>query len=394
MSETELPKRPRRRVSRTGFGLIVVLFAVAGGATLWLRHDDQTVAAVPPADPAVPVHIETATKMDVPVYLSGLGTVQAFNTVTVKTQVDGVLQQVRFKEGQAVKKGDLLAVVDPRPFQDAYDEAVAKLNQDQVNLANAKVTLDRDAKLVGQSMTQQTLDNQRATYNQLMAQITQDQAAKNDAATQLSYTQITSPLDGRTGIRLVDQGNIIHAADTTGLVVITQTQPISVISTLPEDDLPQLQTALRSGPVAVTALTKDGEVLDEGTLTLIDNEIDQTTGTIRLKSTFPNKSEKLWPGEFVVLRVRVQMQHDAVTVSSAAVQRGPDGFFVYVVKPDNTVEARPITTDQIADDRTSVATGLSAGEHVVTSGQYRLEPGTKIATQTDAEQMAAGGPKG
>lgn len=394
MSETELPKRPRRRVSRTGFGLIVVLLAVAGAATLWLRRDDQTVAAVPPAEPAVPVHIETATKMDVPIYLSGLGTVQAFNTVTVKTQVDGVLQEVRFNEGQAVKKGDLLAVVDPRPFQDAYDEAVAKLNQDQVNLANAKVTLDRDAKLVGQSITQQTLDNQRATYNQLTAQIVQDQASKSNAATQLSYTQITSPLDGRTGIRLVDQGNIVHASDTTGLVVITQTQPISVISTLPEDDLPQLQTALKNGPVAVTALTKDGDNLGEGTLTLIDNEIDQTTGTIRLKSTFPNKSEKLWPGEFVVLRVRAQMQRDAVTVSSAAVQRGPDGFFVYVVKADNTVEARPITTDQIADDRTSVATGLSVGEHVVTSGQYRLEPGTKIAAQTGTEQMAAGGPKG
>lgn len=361
---------------------------------LWLRHDDQTVAALPPSDPAVPVHIETVAKTDVPVYLSGLGTVQAFNTVTLKTQVDGVLQEMRFQEGQTVHKGDVLAVIDPRPFQDTYNEAVAKLNQDQVNLANAKVTLDRDARLVGQSMTQQTVDNQRATYNQQAAQVEQDQAAKNDAATQLAYTQVTSPLDGRTGIRLVDPGNIVHAADTTGLVVITQTQPISVISTLSEDDLPALRTALNNGPITVTALTRDGTELGDGTLTLIDNEIDQTTGTIRLKSTLANKNEALWPGEFVELRVRQRLQHDAITVSPAAVQRGPDGFFVYVVKADSTVEMRPITVGSIADGRMSVTSGLAAGEHVVTSGQYRLEPGIKVAAQDASPQQTADGQKG
>ncbi|QPB22089.1 efflux RND transporter periplasmic adaptor subunit [Rhizobium sp. 007] len=394
MAEPELSKKPRHPASRTGSGLLVLLLAVTGAGTLWFRHDDQTIAAIPPPDPAVPVHVETVMRTDVPIYLSGLGTVQAFNTVTVKTQVDGTLQDVRFREGQAVRKGDVLAVVDPRPFQDTYNEALAKLNQDQVNLANAKVTLDRDVKIVGQSITQQTLDNQRATYNQLAAQVEQDQAAKSDAATQLSYTQITSPLDGRTGIRLVDQGNIVHATDTTGLVVITQTQPISVISTLPEDDLPGLQAALNGGTVAVTALTKDGTKLGDGTLTLIDNEIDQTTGTVRLKSSFPNKSETLWPGQFVELRVRQQLQHDATTVSSSAVQRGPAGFFVYVVKADNTVEARPVTIGQVANGRASVATGLTPGERVVTSGQYRLEPGIKVVAQDDIKQLTAASQKG
>jgi len=394
MTHPEFPEEPVRRRRRSSIGLLAVALTVAGAGLLWLRHDDQTVAAMPPVVPAIPVHVETATQTDVPIFVSGLGTVQAFNTVTLKTQVDGTLQDVRFHEGQAVSKGDVLAVVDPRPFQDSYNEAVAKLNQDQADLANAKVTLDRDTRLVGQSMTQQTVDNQRAAYDHLAAQVEQDQAAKSDAATQLSYTQITSPLDGRTGIRLVDQGNIVHAADTTGLVVITQTQPISVISTLPEDDLPALRAALKGGPIAVAALTKDGTELGTGTLTLIDNEIDQTTGTIRLKSTFTNKDETLWPGQFVELRVRQQLQHDAITVSSAAVQRGPDGFFVYVVKADNTVEARPITTGQIANDRASVTTGLTAGEHVVTSGQYRLEPGTKVAAQDASQQLNVAGNKG
>jgi membrane fusion protein, multidrug efflux system len=392
------PPEPVQKIVRRGrrarFGLLGLSLIVAIAGVVWLRHDDQTVAALPPAESAVPVHVETVTQTDVPVYLAGLGTVQAFNTVTLKTQVDGTLQDVRFHEGQTVRKGDVLAVVDPRPFQDTYNEAVAKLNQDQVDLANAKVTLDRDAKLVGQSMTQQTVDNQRATCDQLAAQVEQDQAAKNDAATQLSYTQITSPLDGRTGIRLVDPGNIIHAADTTGLVIITQTQPISVISTLPEDDLPALRAALSGGPVVATALTKDGTELGNGTLTLIDNEIDQTTGTIRLKSTFPNKNEALWPGQFVTLRVRQQLQHDAITVSSAALQRGPNGFFVYVVKPDNTVEMRPITTGQVASGRMSVTSGLGAGEYVVTSGQYRLEPGTKIAAQDGGQPPTAASQKG
>lgn len=394
MTVSEPAQKTNRRPRRTRFGLVAVSLAVVGVGIVWLRHDDQTAAALPPADPAVPVHVETVTKTDVPLYLSGLGTVQAFNTVTLKTQVDGTLQEMRFQEGQAVRKGDVLAVVDPRPFQDTYNEAVAKLNQDQVDVANAKVTLDRDVRLVGQSMTQQTVDNQRATYDQLAAQVQQDQAAKNDAATQLSYTQIVSPLDGRTGIRLVDPGNIVHAADTTGLVVITQTQPISVISTLPEDDLPGLRAAMRGGPIAATALTKDGAELGSGTLTLIDNEIDQTTGNIRLKSTFTNQNEALWPGQFVALRVRQQVQHDAITVSPAAVQRGPDGFFVYVVKTDNSVEMRSINTGETVNGRTSVTSGLAAGEHVVTSGQYRLEPGTKVAAQDAGPQLTVAGQKG
>jgi multidrug efflux system membrane fusion protein len=344
---------------------------------------DQASVTTPLESPPVPVEIATAASADVPIYLSGLGTVQAFNTVTIRTRVDGQLQKVLFTEGQTVKKGDLLAVVDPRPFQAALDEANAKIAQDQANLKNAQLILDRDTQLTAKQFTAvETTDTQRATVEQLQGLLAQDQAAQSDAATQLSYTQLTSPIDGRTGFRLVDEGNIVHATDTTGIVVITQLEPISAISTLPEDDLLAVRAALQAGSVPVTAFTTDGATnLGDGTLSLIDNEIDQSAGTIRLKSTFPNRDHLLWPGQSIEIRLLQQVTRDTTTVPSAALQRGSDGFFVYVAGADNVVKARPVKPGQIAGGLAVVKEGLAPGERVVTAGQYRLDNGVRISPQ-------------
>jgi multidrug efflux system membrane fusion protein len=342
------------------------------------------MATAPTPPQLIPVQVASAKREDVPIYLTGLGTVQAFNTVTVRSRVDGQLQQVLFTEGQMVKKGALLAVIDPRPFQAALDEATAKIAQDQANLKNAQLILGRDEKLTAKQFTTvETTDTQRAMVDQLQGQLELDQAAKDNAATQLSYTQLTSPIDGRTGIRQVDEGNIIHATDTNGLVVITQIEPISVISTLPEDDLPAVREAMNAGSAQVEAFTSDGSIdLGNGKLSLIDNQIDQTTGTIRLKSTFPNKEQKLWPGQSVQLQLLQRTARNATTVPSQALQRGPDGFFVYVVAADDTVAVRPVKPGQIAHHTAVIESGLAPGERVVTSGQYRVQPGSKIAAQS------------
>ncbi|HEY6633126.1 MAG TPA: efflux RND transporter periplasmic adaptor subunit [Rhizobiaceae bacterium] len=372
------PATPPRRF-RLAVGL-AVLAAAGAAVTVWLARDGEASSVAPPAA-AVPVQVATAKREDVPVYLVGLGAVQAFNTVTVRAMVDGQLQQVLFTEGQKVKKGDLLAVIDPRPFQAALDEAKAKVEQDKANLANAQLILGRDEKLTAKQFTTvETTDTQRAMVEQLQGLLEQDQAAVDDAATQLSYTQLTAPLDGRAGIRMVDQGNIVHATDPNGLVVITQTQPISAISTLPEVELPEVQAALKAGPVALTAYTTDGATkLGDGTLTVIDNEIDQTNGTIRLKSTFPNRDETLWPGQSVLIRLLQRTERGATTVPSGAVERGPDGLFVYVVDEEDVVQPRPVEVGQIDDGRAIVTEGVSPGERVVTAGQYRLDAGVKIA---------------
>lgn len=385
---SKLPHSERR--SRVW--IIVLLFAVIIAGMLALKYfENSRQHASAMAVPAVPVNTAVATRSDVPVYLTGIGTVQALNTVTIRTQVQGQLEKVLFKEGQTVKKGDLLAVVDPRPFQATLDQTVARIQQDNANLANAKLILSRDENLANQDFaTQQALDTQRSTVAQLEAQIAQDVAAKDAAAVQLSYTQITAPLTGRTGIRLVDAGNIVHPTDTSGLVVITQTQPISVISTLPEDDLEAVREALHSGPVNVTAFTRDGTVnLGSGTLSLIDNEIDQASGTMRLKSTFPNNEEKLWPGQFVEVRLERQLAKNAVTIPSAALQRGQQGFFVYVVNADDVVEPRNIKTGQIAAGTAIIESGLSGGEQVVTSGAYQLDDGVKVMIKSDTPANTA-----
>ncbi|HWK81928.1 MAG TPA: efflux RND transporter periplasmic adaptor subunit [Thermomicrobiales bacterium] len=365
-------------------GTLAVL-GVCGAAAFWYVRDDKAAPA-PAAPEAVPAEVAVASREDVPIYLFGLGTVEAFNTVTVRTQIDGELQKVLFTEGQTVKKGDLLAVIDPRPSQAVLDEARAKVVQDEANLKNAQLILERDVQLTAKQFTtvEQT-DDQRTTVQELQGQLAEDQAAVRDAETQLFYTQLTSPIDGRTGIRAVDEGNIVHTTDANGIVVVTQIEPISAISTLSQDDLPAVRAALKAGPVPVTAFTTDGATnLGDGTLSLIDNEIDQAAGTIRLKSTFPNNEQLLWPGQAVQIRILQQVARGATTIPSSALQRGADGFFVYVVDAGDVVRARPVVPGQIAGGRAIIERGLSAGERVVTAGQYRLDDGVRIAPQEAA----------
>ena len=334
--------------------------------------------------PAIPVKMATATRANVPVYLEGLGTVQAYYTVTITPRVDGQLQKVTFTEGQSVKQGDVLAQIDPRPFQAALDQALAVRARDVAQLTSAKSDLDRYKALAPKILaSKQTIDQQTALVGQLEAQIKGDQAAIDNARTQLSYATIVAPIDGVTGIRLVDPGNMVHATQTNGIVVLTQVQPITCIFTLPEQIFPQLKGALRAGPVPVIALSRSDTgasdtQLDRGTVELINNQIDQASGTIQVKAVFPNANETLWPGEFVNARVLLQTLHDVLTIPTAAIQRGPQGVFTYVVKADSTVEARTLQIGQHTQGRTVVTGGLREGERVVTSNQYQLQPGALV----------------
>jgi membrane fusion protein, multidrug efflux system len=311
----------------------------------------------------------------------------------VSARVDGELQKIAFTEGQTVHKGDLLAQIDPRPNQAAYEQALAAKVKDAAQLANAKLDLQRYTVLQPQDLaSKQTVDTQRATVDQLSAQLQVDQAVIDNARTQLDYTRITSPINGRTGIRLVDPGNIVHAAATTGIVVVTQVQPIAVIFTLPEEELATVSLALSAGPLKVTTLSRDGGTeLDEGVLSLIDNEIDQTTGTARLKAIFDNAHNTLWPGQYVNARVLIRTAHDVLTLPTAAVQLGPNGPFTYVVKADSTVEVRQLKIGVDSGGLTIVDSGLALNERVVTSNQYRLQPGVHV--RAAAAQASAAGVK-
>ncbi|MGA2025346.1 MAG: efflux RND transporter periplasmic adaptor subunit [Steroidobacteraceae bacterium] len=369
------------RGSRRGLLAASMGVAVLAAVVAWLGfHGPATAAAVPAVANEVPVETGTAERSTVPVYLEGLGNVRAFYTATITARLDGELQSVAFTEGEVVKKGQLLAQIDPRPAQAALDQATAQRAKDQGQLEAAQRDLDRYVKLAPQNLaSQQTLDAERGLIVQLQAQIKIDAALIDNARTQLDYTRITSPITGRTGIRIVDPGNNVRATDTGGIVVVTQMQPISIVFTLPEDDLPAVSTALNAGKVTVSALSRDNQTeLDTGTLTLIDNEIDPNTGTMKLKATFPNDHNTLWPGQFVNVRVLVQQQQNVLTLPSAAVQHGPNGVFTYVVKPDSTVEMRPLQTSTESDGRVIVTGGIDAGERVVTSNQYRLQPGTHV----------------
>jgi len=367
-------------------GLALVAIVVVAWRVLYKPADAAT--RITPA--VIAVDTAAVNHTDVPIYLEGLGTVQAFYTVTVTARVDGELQKIDFTEGQTVHKGDLLAQIDPRPNQAAYEQAVATKAKDSAMLANAKLDLERYTLLQPQDLaSKQTVDTARATVDQLTAQVNVDQAVVDNARTQLDYTRITSPINGRTGIRLIDPGNIVHAAATTGIVVVTQVQPISVIFTLPDDSLSSVGAALAAGPVPVTTVSRDGStVLDEGTLTLIDNQVDQATGTAKFKATFSNTRNTLWPGQYVNARVLVRTERNMLTVPSAAVQLGPHGPFTYVVKDDSTVEVRPLELGAESGGNTVIKKGIALNERVVTSNQYRLQAGAHVRDNA-APQAAA-----
>jgi len=375
----------RRRHWGIGAALVLAALGIAWWAGLF------RAAPAKKASPGVQVDAVTVKSSDVPVYLEGLGTVQALYTDTITARVDGQLDTVAFIEGQVVAKGDLLAQIDPRPYQAALDAALANQAKDSATLASAQHDLDRYVQLAPEDLaSKQTVDDQRGTVGALTAQVKSDAAAVENARTQLDYTRITSPIQGRTGIRLVDPGNIVHAADTTGIVVVTQVQPISCIFTLPEDALPRVTAALAAGPVTVTAMSRDGKIeLDHGIVALIDNQIDQSTGTIRIKARFPNTHNTLWPGEFVMMRMLVKTEHNALTIPSSAVQRGPDGAFTFVVKADSTAEVRPITLGDEINGTTLVNSGLQPGEMVVTSNQFRVQPGSHLALSKPAQAAGA-----
>ncbi len=363
-----------------------VVLAVATAIGAGLAHKPATAAAGKPAGRPVAVDTAGVTRSDVPIYRQGLGTVQAFYTVTVTARVDGELKKIGFTEGQTVHKGDLLAEIDPRPNQAALAQAVATKAKDAAQLANARRDLERYTVLQPQDLaSKQTVDTQRAMVDQFTAQLQIDEAQIENARTQLDYTRITSPIDGRTGIRLIDPGNIVHAADTTGIVVVTQVQPIAVIFTLPEEDLGMVGAALSAGPVKVSVVPRDGgNPLDEGALSLIDNQIDPATGTARFKAIFKNAHNTLWPGQFVNARVLVRVDKNAMTIPSTAVQIGASGPFTYVVKDDSTVEARQLTLGQENDGMTIVTHGLDPADRVVTSNQYRLQAGAHVQANSQA----------
>jgi multidrug efflux system membrane fusion protein len=376
--------KTRHIVLAGGAGFLIIGWLIFGRGA-----DNKSAQAAPP----VPVVSGQVVARDVPLNLTGIGTVQAYNTVTIRARVDGELVNVAFVEGSDVKKGDVLAQIDPRPFQAALDNALATLAKDQAALNNAKRDLVRYQDTAGKGYSsRQQFDTQAMTVDSAAAQIQADNATIENARVQLGYTTITSPLDGVTGIRLIDQGNIIHAADTTGLVVVTQLQPISVIFTLPQTELPQITAARAKGTLRLVALDGDGVTeLDQGTLALVDNQIDPTTGTIKLKASFPNNRRTLWPGQFVNVRLQVGAVHDGLTVASRVIQRGPKGFFAFVIKPDNTVEMRPVETGQDDRGQILVTKGLNAGERVVVDGQLRLQPGTVVqATEDKTASMETG----
>jgi multidrug efflux system membrane fusion protein len=380
----------------TRFTLLLVTGSLVAGCS---RTPPATAAGGRSAAaraPAVAVVLGKAQRRDTPIYLNGIGTVYAFNTVTIRTQVDGQLQKVAFMEGQEVKAGDLLALVDPRPLRAALDQARAKKAEDQAQLASATVTYDRNYTLGRQGLVgQQTIDTQKASEDQMRAMVQADEAAIEQASVQLGYTEIRAPFDGRVGLRQIDVGNIVHASDANGIVVLTQLKPISVILTLPQQAWPQVQEIMeRKVPIPVEAFGDQERLIGSGVLSVADNQIDSTTGTIRLKATFPNEKLTLWPGQFVNVRLRVELRKNAVVVPSSVVQRGPQGTYAFVVKGDSTVEMRPLKVGQIDGGWAVIDEGLKEGEGVVVDGQYKLQSGSTVVGAGPSGGGAGGGGAG
>jgi multidrug efflux system membrane fusion protein len=346
----------------------------------------------------VPVLAAAAKTADVPVYLDAVGTIKALNTVTVSPQVDGKLISVAFKEGEDVKKGDVLARIDPTIYQAQLDQALAKKAQDEAQLANAKMDLDRYEKLAAtNAINRQQADTQKALVAQDTALVQADQAAIENAQATLGYTTIVAPIDGRTGIRQVDEGNIVHASSSPAIVVITQIKPISVIFNLPQQDLTPVNAAFAKGPLPVDALKSDDDsVLDHGTLRVVDNQVDSTTGTVKLKAEIPNADVQLWPGQFVNVQLLIDTLKGVVVIPTGAVQRGPNGTFVYVIGDDNVATMRPVTVAKQDETQSVISSGVTPPEKVVTTGFARLTDKSKvvIGSDTPAAAPAAGARKG
>jgi membrane fusion protein, multidrug efflux system len=371
-----------------------LLIAVVAGAGYygWNRHraEEQAAAAAnaKKAAPAVRVSIAPVEKSDFPVYLTGLGTVQGFNTVLVRTRVDGQIDKVAFKEGQMVNQGDLLVEIDPRPYQAALDQAKAKKAQDEANLANANLDLQRYTKL-GEFATKQQTDTQRSTVQQLTAQIAADDAAIANAQTQLDYTQVKSPITGVAGLRQIDVGNIVNASTQTGIVTVAQIEPIAVIFTAPEEQLPYINEGQSSRQLKVIAITTDGKKpLAEGSLAVVNNQVDSTSGTIRLKAVFDNKNHALWPGQSVSTRLLVKTLKDATVVPDDAIQHGTNGLYVYAVNADGKAELHNVKVSQSIDGKSVIDEGLSPGQQVITAGQYKVSPGTAVTTAVASSEPA------
>jgi multidrug efflux system membrane fusion protein len=364
----------------------VLLSAVAAGGLLYFTHTypmQVAAAAIAPAPPpAVPIVGGVVAQHDVPIYLSGVGTVIAYNTDIVRAQIQGQITSINFTEGQAVHAGDLLAQIDPRPYQALIEQYTGNLERDQAQLTNAEANLTRYNKLGVQGWaTPQLVETQKAQVGQLQAAIKTDQALIDAAKVELSFTRLTSPIDGGAGIRQIDVGNIISPSTTNGLVVVTQLDPISLIFTLPETDLPTIQQQQQktNAPLKVMAYNQDDTIqLGQGVLGLVNNEILQTTGSIQLKANFPNSSHRLWPGELVNARLLVDTRHNGLTVPASVVQQGPTGPYAYVVNPDSTVAIHPLKVAQISDGQALIDSGLKANETVVVDGQYKLQPGTRV----------------
>ena len=373
--------RPRRRLWIPA----VIVVALAIGAFVW-RGRTQSAAPAPAARPdARPTNVvlTTATRKDVPVFLEGLGTVTAHKSVTVRSRVAGQLQSVAFKEGQAVKQGTLLAQIDPRPFQIALHTAQAALARDSAQLRGARLNLERFSEVRKEKLiAQQQVDDQQTTVEQLTAQVSADQAQVESARLQLDYARITSPIDGVTGVRLVDQGNMVQANDPTGLVIVAQLDPIAVMFTLPQDDLPTVSAEMAKGTLSVAALSRDGGTeLARGQVELIDNQINASTSTIRLKATFPNPTRALWPNQFVKARLLLTTRKGVLTVPAVAVQRGPKGTFVYTVGPDQKAAMKPVEVQDMEGEVALISKGIEEGEKVVVDGQSQLRPGALTAVK-------------
>jgi multidrug efflux system membrane fusion protein len=366
------------RLGAVGLGVVAIAIVAVEASHAQRSPAPQGEAA---ADAPVPVVTAKAARQDVPIYATGIGSVEAYQSVLVRARVDGTLTQFPVREGQEVKQGDLIAVIDPRPYQAALDQATAKKAQDEAQLANARLNLTRFQSLATQDFaSRQQVDTQQALVNQLVGAVAGDSAAIEAAQLNVGYCFIMSPVDGRVGLRQVDPGNLIHATDTTGIVTITQIHPISATFTLPQQELPRVQTDMASGAAPVLAYDSDDHTeLGKGTLLTPDNMIDPSTGTIRLKATFPNKDGKLWPGQFINAHLQIGMARNAVTIPPAAIEHGPDGLYVYVVKPDTTIALATVAIGYQTDRLAVVTSGLADNENVVIGGQSRLESGTKVA---------------